>query len=114
MVMVDSAAASVKVDPSYRVARLKSAHTSPVAVGPDTAIAEAITLMMKHDFSQLPVTSGERTVKGLISWHSLGKRLATGKKCTAVREAMVPVHVSNWTRHYLRPLPSSLSTIACW
>ena len=28
MVMVDSAAASVKVDPSYRVARLKSAHTS--------------------------------------------------------------------------------------
>jgi len=49
--------------------------------------------MMKHAFSQLPVTSGERTVKGLISWHSLGKRLAMGKKCTAVREAMVPVHV---------------------
>jgi CBS domain-containing protein len=93
MVMVDATSEARKVDPSYRVARLKSARNSPAAVTPDTAIAAAITLMMKHDFSQLPIISGERTVKGVISWKSLGKRLAMGKKCNTVREAMEPVHV---------------------
>lgn len=93
MVMVDSTSAKVKVDPSYRIARLKSAHTIPLSVGPDATVSEAITLMMKHDFSQLPVIVGERTVKGLISWRSLGKRLAMEKKCTLVKDAMEPVHV---------------------
>jgi CBS domain-containing protein len=93
MVMVDSVTTAVKVDPSYRVARLKSAHTTPISVKPDNTVSEAITLMMKHDFSQLPVISGERTVKGLISWKSLGKRLAMDKKCNLVREAMEQVHV---------------------
>jgi len=90
---VDIAAEAQRVDPSYRVARLKSARNTPTAVGPDTTIAEAITLMMKQDFSQLPVISGGRTVKGVITWKSLGKRLAMGKKCKAARDAMEPVHV---------------------
>jgi CBS domain-containing protein len=93
MVVVDSASSSARVDPSYRVARLRSARTAPVAVTPDTTIAQAVTTMMKHDFSQLPIISGERTVKGVISWKSLGKRLAMGKKCDIVRDAMEPVHV---------------------
>jgi CBS domain-containing protein len=90
---MDLATVAQRVDPSYRVARLKSARNTPTAVGPDTTIAEAITLMMKQDFSQLPVISGERTIKGVISWKSLGKRLAMGRKCKAVRDAMEPVHV---------------------
>ena len=81
MVMVDSASAQAKVDPSYRIARLKSAHTVPLSVGPDASIAEAITLMMKREFTQLPVIIGERTVKGLFSWRSLGMRLAMDRKC---------------------------------
>jgi len=91
-VVVESANVQ-RVDPSYRVARLKSARNSPVAVSPDTTVAEAVTEMMKHDFSQLPIITGERTVKGIISWKSLGKRLAMGKKCNAVRDAMEPVYV---------------------
>jgi CBS domain-containing protein len=92
-VVADTTPTSQRVDPSYRVARLRAARNAPITVGPDTTISEAITLMMKHDFSQLPVISGERTVKGIISWKSLGKPLAMGKRCTAVREAMQPVHV---------------------
>ena len=92
-VVVEPVSGGQKVDPSYRVARLKSARNLPVAVSPDTTIAEAITQMMKHDFSQLPIISGERTVKGIISWKSLGKRLAMGKKCNSVCDAMEPVHV---------------------
>jgi CBS domain-containing protein len=93
LVMVDSVSSKTKVDPSYRIARLKSAHTVPLSVGPDATVSEAITLMMKHDFSQLPVMVGERTVKGLISWKSLGKRLAMEKKCTLVKDATESVHV---------------------
>jgi CBS domain-containing protein len=93
MVVVSSVSASSKVDPSYRVARLKSARTPPVTVGPDATIPAAITLMMKHDFSQLPIISGERTVKGAISWKSLGKRLAMGTKCACVQDAMERVDV---------------------
>jgi CBS domain len=62
-------------------------------VGTEATVSEAITLMMKHEFSQLPVMVGERSVKGLISWKSLGKRLAMEKKCGLVRDAMEPVHV---------------------
>jgi hypothetical protein len=51
MVMVDSVSSKTKVDPSYRIARLKSAHTVPLHLGPDATVSEAITLMMKHDFS---------------------------------------------------------------
>jgi hypothetical protein len=32
--------------------------------------------MLRHDFSQLPVMVGERTVKGMISWRSIGARWA--------------------------------------
>jgi predicted transcriptional regulator len=93
MVMVDSVSSKAKVDPSYRIARLKSAHTVPLSLGPDATIGEAITVMMKHEYSQLPVIVGERTVKGVISWKSLGKRLAMDKKCCLVRDAMESVHV---------------------
>jgi len=93
MVMLDSALTTVKVDPSYRVARLKSAHTTPLSVSPDATIGEAIILMMKFEYSQLPAMIGERTVRGVISWKSLGKRLAMGKQCTLVRDAMEVVHV---------------------
>jgi CBS domain-containing protein len=105
MVMVDSVSAKTKVDPSYRIARLKSAHTVPLSLGPDASVGEAITLMMKHDFSQLPVIVGERTVKGLISWKSLGKRLAMGRTCAFVRDAMEPVHVIDLDTSLFEAIP---------
>lgn len=85
--------ASAQVDPSYRVTRLKSARTVPLSISPETTISEAITLMMKHSYSQLPVMIGERTVKGLLSWKSLGKRLALEKKCAVVKDAMEQIHI---------------------
>jgi len=33
---------------------------------------------MTNDFSLLPVMSGSRTVKGIISWKSMGMRFALG------------------------------------
>ena len=75
-------------DPTYRIGRLESANNSPVRVSPDSTIQEAVTLMMSQDFSQLPVMTTERDVKGIISWKTIGCRLALKKKCEFVRDCM--------------------------
>src|ERR1035441_8516481 len=77
-------------DPTYRVSKLAAANKPPVSVAPDATIQEAITLMLKNDFSQLPVMSGERDVRGVVSWASVGTRLALGKNGTTARELMDP------------------------
>jgi CBS domain-containing protein len=77
-------------DPTYRVSKLAAANKPPVSVAPDATIQEAITLMLKNDFSQLPVMSGERDVRGVVSWASVGTRLALGKNGATARELMDP------------------------
>jgi predicted transcriptional regulator len=81
---------AVFADPTYRVSKLAAANRRPVSVQPDSTLAEAVTLMMANDFSQLPVMTSERTVKGIVSWRSIGSRLALGQKPGALREAMEP------------------------
>ena len=75
-------------DPTFRVSKLAAANRIPVSVQPDSTITEAVTLMMANDFSQLPVLSGERNVKGVVSWRSIGSRLALGQRPVAARDAM--------------------------
>jgi CBS domain-containing protein len=75
-------------DPISRLSKLKAANTKPVSVTPNTTIQEAVTIMLMHDFSQLPVMTGERDVKGIVSWTSIGTRLGLGKDGTSVREFM--------------------------
>jgi predicted transcriptional regulator len=76
------------VSTRIRISRLDAANKPPVCISPDAKISEAITLMLQHDYSQLPVTTTTRDVKGLMSWKSLGSRLALGKQCSKVRECM--------------------------
>jgi hypothetical protein len=73
-------AAPAPTDPTYRIGKLPSANTPPIAVTPNDTVKHAVTLMLKHDFSQLPVMTGTRDVKGIVSWKSLGSRLALGRK----------------------------------
>lgn len=77
-------------DPTYRIGKLASANRQPVSVKPDDLIATAVTLMITHDYSQLPVMTSEREVKGIISWASLGSQLALGKEPKSARDCMVP------------------------
>jgi CBS domain-containing protein len=75
-------------DPTYRLSKLAAANRIPVSVAPDRPLVNAVTLMLSNDFSQLPVMTNERTVKGTISWRSIGARWAFGKKGEFVREFM--------------------------
>lgn len=74
--------------PAHRISRLASANAPPVFVKPDATVAEAITLMLRHDYSQLPVMQSSRELKGLFSWKALGSRLAMGRSSTRVVDFM--------------------------
>lgn len=84
--------APVYADPIYRINRLAAATRKPLSVSPDTKLEEAITHMLTNDFFQLPVMTREREVKGIITWASVGSRLAMGKNCSLAREFMEQHH----------------------
>ena len=75
-------------DPVHRIGTLAAAHNKPMSVAPDEPLRVATTKMQLNDFSQLPVMTGERTVRGIISWKSIGASFSLGGACEWVRECM--------------------------
>jgi len=70
---------SAMTDPSLRLSRLAAATRTPLSVVPDAPLEEAVTKMLTHDYSQLPIMQSDREVRGAISWRSIASRLAMGK-----------------------------------
>ncbi len=86
-------------DPTVRVEILDAADQPLVAVTPDASLESAMTLMQMHDYSQLPVWSTPSSVKGMVSWKSIGRVHAHGAAPSRVGECMdrahvIPVHTS--------------------
>jgi CBS domain-containing protein len=79
-------------DPTYRIGRLAAAKRRPESVPPDASVELAVTMMLSKDFSQLPVMTSGRSVKGIISWRTIGRRFVLGKhdglKGARVRDLM--------------------------
>ena len=72
-----------------RVSSLASATAGVVHVAPDEPIEVACSKMSVHDYSQLAVLSGPRSLKGFISWETIGlKRISTEPQHVA--DAMHP------------------------
>jgi len=93
-----SASSAIYADPTHRISKLAAANRIPTSISPDATVQQAITVMMTNDFSQLPVMTSERDVKGVISWTSIGTRLALGKQGKHARELMDPhqeIHASS-------------------
>ena len=79
------------VEPAYSVSRLLDPRLSLVIVGPDAPLEQAVTLMLRHDYSQLPVMTNERDVRGVVSWDSIGPAMTLGQPSPQfVRECMRP------------------------
>ena len=76
------------LDPTFRLGRLDASNKRVVSVKPNDSLDRAITLMLTHDYSQLPVMTGARDVKGIISWKTIGSRLALNQVCTECRDCM--------------------------
>ena len=79
-------------DPTVRVALLEAAHRPPLRVAPDDPLVKATTLMRIEDYSQLPVMTNDRDVRGMVSWQSIGEVYARGHNPVMVRECMEDAH----------------------
>ena len=83
-------------DATHRVGALDAAHINEgeepklATVPPDKPLSAATTIMQLRDFSQLPVmpNNNKRDVKGIITWQSIGARLALGHECHLVKDCM--------------------------
>lgn len=95
-------------DPTYRVGRLGSAHKVPSFVRPDASLSQAVTIMLANDYSQLPVMTGPRDVKGCISWKTIGRKLAIKRPCVHVRDCLEPAQIISVNESFF----SALATIS--
>jgi CBS domain-containing protein len=73
-------------DPTYRIGNFPEANKKLIVVNQNDSLTKAITLMLQHDFSQLPVMQGEREVKGVVTWKSIGSKQALGCEPNLVGE----------------------------
>jgi CBS domain-containing protein len=80
-------------DPTHRVSGLAAANRKPASVKPESLLQEATTIMQMNGYSRLPVMRNERDVAGIVTWQSIGTRLALGRECTHVRQCMEPIEV---------------------
>ena len=106
--VADAQSLEESADPIHQIGTLEAANNEPVTVKPDHAISVAITVMQLRDYSQLPVMTNERDVKGMISWKSIGASLSLGRQCEYVRQCMDPAEVIPISA----PLFDAIGTIA--
>lgn len=75
-----------------KVGRLEAANKRPIRVAPGALIFEATSLMIKHNFSQLPIMADERRVTGMVSWKSIANHMLVSNKLPErVDECVVPI-----------------------
>lgn len=102
-VMAGKSAEHIENDPIPRLSLLKTsnfeqlkdqgfAQNKLITVNRDTTIKEAVTLMLIHDYSQLPIMNG-KTPDGMFSWKSLGKALGLGYPCKVVNDCKEEVKI---------------------
>ena len=104
----DSFESNPLADSTLRVDTLNAAHNDPTTVTPNDGLKSATTHMMCNDFSQLPVMSGPKTVKGIITWESIGSSMALEQTGSEVRHYMHPAEVIEGQR----PLFEAVDIIA--
>lgn len=97
--------AAERIDPTHRISKLAAANNVPVSVTPDSPISEALTIMLAHGFSQLPVMTSPREIKGVVSWQSIGARLGMGKTAERARDVMESHHEVRYDSSIFQVIP---------
>jgi Mg2+/Co2+ transporter CorC len=75
-------------DNKFRISVLPSAFAGVVSVKPNETVKAATTVMMTRDYSQLPVMTTNRSVKGVITWKSIGWATRLGDSPELVQDCM--------------------------
>ncbi len=61
--------------------------------------------MLQYDFSQLPVMQGDREVKGVITWKSIGRRKTFGLECERVGRCQEDARIVDSNRTLFDSIP---------
>ena len=89
---------------ALKVGNLAAASRPVLSVKPDASLAQAQTLMILHDYSQLAVASTPRSVQGAITWESIGRR-SVSRDLVCARDALVPAEEVEYDNDLLPLLP---------
>ena len=84
----DIAKRKISKDPIIRLQTLRAAIEKPICIKRDSKLDEAITIMRLHNYSQLPVISGNKKLCGYISWTTIGIGLAQRVQSDSVNSYM--------------------------
>ena len=105
--LFDSSITEPPPDATLYVHSLDAANNKPCSLKPDDELSKAITTMASNDYSQMPVMTTPRQLKGIITWKSIGSSARiTGDR---VRHSMdTSVHVIDGRR----PLFEAVDIIA--
>lgn len=96
---------TVRIAP--HVGLLAAANRPPLSVAPDATIRAAVSLMMVNDYSQLPILSGGRAVRGLFSWKSYGTSISLGTNpATVIEAAQTDVTVIDEAADLIEAIPA--------
>jgi CBS domain-containing protein len=87
-----------------RVSALPSAYKGIKAISPDATLAVAQSVMLRYDYSQLAVLSGDRNIRGAVSWDSLAQAKFRDPDCT-LADAIVPADPVDLERDLLALIP---------
>jgi hypothetical protein len=87
-----------------RVNSLASANSGLVGLAPQDTVPTAQALMMRYDYSQLPVLSGERDLRGAVSWESIAQARIRNSECS-LADATGSFSCRPWTNELLESSP---------
>lgn len=92
-------------DVSLSVGSLESANRGVESVLMDDTLVHAQSVMMRHDYSQLAVLSGPRTVRGAITWESIAQEHLRNPSADRVSDCLVEADLVKSTAHLLDVVP---------
>lgn len=72
-----------------KVSHIRSANRAVTFIHLDVTIEYALSLMESSDYSQLPVISGQRDLRGVVTWQSIAETRLRADNATIV-DAMLP------------------------
>jgi CBS domain-containing protein len=79
--------AAPRLDHGVTLGNFEAAGRHVVSVTPGVSLDQAITLMLLNDFSQVPVMSGARTVRGAVTWQSIATAMHRKGRGATIQDA---------------------------
>jgi predicted transcriptional regulator len=102
---VDSSGTSTAHEVALTVRDLQSATSGVVGVDQTSDLLRARTVMLRHDYSQLAVTSGPRQLVGAVSWTSVALAAIRSNDLT-LRDATIPARSVGLDEDLIKLIPT--------